>query len=114
MPRDEITILDIVHAAKLATEFAADSGDREGFLQDRKTQAAVLHQLMIVGEAVKRLSADFRAAHGDTPWMLIAGMRDKLIHAYDEVDLEEVWRTMERDIPDLLKDLEPLVTDDDA
>lgn len=69
MPHDEITILDIVQAAKLATEFVADSGDREGFLRDRKTQAAVLHQLVTVGEAVKRLSHHFGAAHGNTPWM---------------------------------------------
>jgi uncharacterized protein with HEPN domain len=45
----------------------------------------------VIGEAVKRLSEDFRAAHPQVPWKLIAGTRDKLIHHYEGVDLEEVW-----------------------
>jgi uncharacterized protein with HEPN domain len=55
-----------------------------------KTQSAVLHQLLVIGEAVKRLSQDFRRDHPEIPFALIAGMRDKLIHEYDDVDLEEV------------------------
>jgi len=64
---------------------------------------------MIMGEAVKRLSSDFRARHSEIPWGLIAGMRDKLIHGYDIVDLDEVWRTAVVDVPDLLSLLEPLL-----
>lgn len=108
MPRDETTILDVARAAKAAREFAAGM-NREAFLADAKTQSAVLHQLLILGEAVKRLSAEFRSAHAHIPWSLVAGMRDKLIHAYDEVDLEEVWNTVDRDIPQLIVNLEPLL-----
>jgi uncharacterized protein with HEPN domain len=68
--------------------------------------------LLVIGEAVKRLSTEFRAAHSATPWGLIAGMRDKLIHAYDEIDLDEVWRTVAIDIPKLLAQLEPLASHD--
>jgi uncharacterized protein with HEPN domain len=53
--------------------------------------SAVLHQLLIIGEAVKRISPEFRVAHPEVPWKLIAGTRDKLIHFYEGVDLEEVW-----------------------
>jgi len=109
MPRDDVTLLDIARAARLAIEFTAGM-DRSAFAKDAKTQSAVLHQLLVVGEAVKRLSPEFRAAHPSTPWTLIAGMRDKLIHAYDEVDLEEVFNTVKRDIPDLLKAITPLLT----
>ena len=112
MPRDETTLLDIVHAARLAQEFAAGLS-REAFLKDLKTQSAVLHQLLILGEAVKRLSSGFRAAHPTISWTPMAGMRDKLIHAYDEVDLEQVWLTLERDIPLLLKQLELLSVEPD-
>jgi len=63
---------------------------------------------MVVGEAVKRLSPEFRAKHSGIPWSLIAGMRDKLIHHYDSVDFEQVWRSVDTDIPDLLSYVEAL------
>ena len=80
------------------------------FLRDIKTQSAILHQLLVVGEAVKRLSDDFRAEHPEIPWVGIAGMRDKLIHQYDAVDLDEVWKTVTKDIAPLISFLEPVVT----
>jgi uncharacterized protein with HEPN domain len=108
MARDEATLLDIARAARLVLEFKQGL-DKAAFLQDFKTQSAVLHQLMVMGEAVKRLSPDFCARHSEIPWSLIAGMRDKLIHGYDIVDLDEVWRTAVVDVPDLLTSLEPLL-----
>ena len=82
--------------------------ERAAFLGDLKTQSAALHQFMVVGEAVKRLSPEFRAKHSGIPWSLIAGMRDKLIHHYDSVDFEQVWRSVDTDIPDLLSYVEAL------
>lgn len=108
MPRDDATLLDILRAARLTVDFQG-SATLASFLEDLKTQSAVVHQLLIIGEAVKRLSSGFRASHPAVPWQMIAGMRDKLIHAYDQVDLREVWRTVREDIPQLIKLLEPLV-----
>ncbi len=108
MPRDETILLDVVRAARLVQEFKQGM-DKAAFLQDIKTQSAVLHQLMVMGEAVKRLSQDFRSHHPEVPWALVAGMRDKLIHGYDIVDLDEVWRTADVDVPGLLSLLEPLL-----
>ena len=108
MPHDDTTLLDITHAARLALDFVSGL-NRESFENDTKTQSAILHQLLVVGEAVKRLSTEFRSTHSTIPWSLIAGMRDKIIHAYYEVDLDQVWVTLQRDIPDLLKRLEPLL-----
>jgi len=62
--------------------------------------------LTVVGEAVKRLSMDFRDRNPQIPWTLIAGMRDHLIHAYDLVDWDEVWKTSTKDVPDLLQKIE--------
>src|SRR3954470_18682963 len=90
--RDRATLTDIVRACRLACQFV-DGLDRDAFIDDLKTQAAVLHELTIVGEAVKRLSDTIRTEQPSIPWRLIAGMRDWLIHQYDTVDLEEVWRT---------------------
>lgn len=109
MPRDEAHLRDILKAARLAIEFKGPI-ERAEFLADLKTRSAVLHQLPIIGEAVKRLSPEFREAHSRVPWKLIAGSRDKLIHFYEGVDLEEVWKMLISDLPRLIHQLEPLVT----
>ncbi len=110
MEHDEGTLADIARAARFVLEFKAGM-DKAAFFDDVKTQSAVLHQLMVIGEAVKRLSDDFRVQHPLVPWALIAGMRDQLIHGCDIVDLEEVWRTAEVDVPRLLAQIEPLLPD---
>jgi uncharacterized protein with HEPN domain len=109
MRTDDATVLDILTAARLAIRFAAEI-DRAGFLADEKTQSAVIHQLLVIGEAAKRLSPEFRAKHRQLPWKMIAGMRDKLVHEYDDVDLDEVWNTLSSDVPQViaaLQDVEP-------
>jgi uncharacterized protein with HEPN domain len=77
MPRDKVILLDIRNTGMRIIEFVRDM-DETVFLEDAKTQSAVLHQLMVLGEAVKRLSGEFRTLHQDVPWSLIAGMRDHL------------------------------------
>lgn len=108
MPRDDAAVLDIARAARLVLEFTAGLA-RTDFDQDLRTQSAVLHRLLVMGEAVKPLPVDFRDANPGVPWALIAGMRDKLIHVHDEVDLDEVWSAVQRDVPDLLRRVEPLL-----
>jgi uncharacterized protein with HEPN domain len=108
MNRDLTTILDIVRAGELIADFVRGM-DQRVFLTDKRTQSAVLHQLLIIGEAVKRLTRDFRAEHSQIPWAKMAGMRDVLIHAYDIVDLGEVWQTATVDIPYVLSQLVPML-----
>jgi uncharacterized protein with HEPN domain len=69
LPRDDAHLIDILRAARLAIEFKGPLEKAE-FLGDAKTQSAVLHQLLTIGEAVKRISPDFRAAHPEVPWKL--------------------------------------------
>jgi len=61
----------------------------------------VIRKLEVIGEAVKGISGDTRARHPEIPWRQIAGMRDKMIHEYFGIDLELVWRVVERDLPAL-------------
>jgi uncharacterized protein with HEPN domain len=105
--RDQGTVADILGAARLAIEFLGGL-DEDGFYDDPKTQSSVIHQILIVGEAVKRLSFAFREVHREIPWQAMAGMRDQLIHAYHEVDLSEVWKTVTFDLPALVQRLEQL------
>lgn len=64
--RERATLLDLADTARLAADFRADMG-QPGFLADRKTQSAVMHQLVVLGEAVKRRSTEFRSAHPVRP-----------------------------------------------
>ena len=107
MSRDEAVLLDMINAAQRIIDFKQGM-DRQGFLEDAKTQSAILHQLMVLGEACKRLSTETRDRAPQIPWRLIAGMRDNLIHEYDDVDLEETWKTADRDVPALIAELRRL------
>ena len=68
----------------------------------------MVREMEIIGEATKRISEGFRSAHPEIPWKKMAGMRDVLIHAYDEVDLDEVWNVSQNAIPELIAMIEPL------
>lgn len=108
MSRDDATLVQIVEAAHLAIEFARNH-DRASFAADARTRSAVLYQLLVIGEAVKRLSEPFRQQHPEVPWSAAARMRDRVIHGYDVVDVDQVWQTVQVDILRLVTDLEPLV-----
>jgi uncharacterized protein with HEPN domain len=108
MARDDATVLNSANAAHLIQTFIQGM-TKEAFLGDLKTPSAVLHQVMVLGEAVKWLSETFRERHPILPWALVAGIRDHLIHGYDAVDLEEVWKTATRDVPEVLIKLEPFL-----
>jgi uncharacterized protein with HEPN domain len=108
MKRDDAALLDIAQATRLAIEFVKEMNEHQ-FEKDLKTQSAVLHQLMVLGEAVKRLSPEYRDAHKEIPWREIAGLRDKLIHAYDSIDINQVWRVLTTDLPALCKQTNPLL-----
>lgn len=101
MQRDPQTLVDLRDACQLIRQFIAGV-DEAAFSQNVEKQSAVLHQLMVIGEGVKRLSEEFRDAHLQIPWRDVARMRDKLIHHYDVVDLKLVWVSVSRDIPVLL------------
>jgi uncharacterized protein with HEPN domain len=66
-------------------------------------QDAAIRNLEIIGEAVKRLSDDFKNQYKDIPWRNVAGLRDVLIHDYMGVDLENVWNVTQQNLPDLKK-----------
>jgi len=73
----------------------------EQFKNDDKTSSAVIRKFEIIGEATKNLPNNIKDKYPQIPWKDIAGLRDKLIHAYSEVDLNLVWKTIQKRLPEL-------------
>lgn len=107
-PRDLSYLMDILQAAHWVDEFIQGMSEAE-FYRDVKCQSAVMRQIEVIGEATKRLSPTFRDIHPEIPWRSIAGMRDILIHAYDHVDVGEVWNTARFALPELMVQIEALI-----
>ena len=109
MPRDDTAyLLDMLVAARDAVAFAEGMSYAE-FVRDRRTQLSILKSVEIVGEAAARVSEDTRKPHLAIPWSELVGMRNRLVHAYFDIDLPLVWETVCNDLPVLIARLEPLV-----
>lgn len=76
-------------------------------------QDAVIRNLEVIGEAVKKLSSDLRAQYPEIPWSRIAGMRDVLIHEYFGVRVETVWGAVENRLPELKRHVDALLSSGD-
>ncbi len=79
------------------------------FDQNKLIQDGIFYQLLIIGEAVRALSSDFREQHGNIPWSSIIGMRNILIHEYFVIDTETVWAVIVQDLPKFEKDIEQML-----
>lgn len=80
----------------------------EEFEKDNLRQDGVIRQIEILGEAANQISENLKEEYPEIPWKNVAGMRNKLIHGYFEVDLETVWNTVKNDLPKLKKDLQKI------
>ena len=107
MQRDIACILDIQHEAKTALGFVAGKTFEE-FENDLQCQYAVIRGIEVMGEAAARVSDDFVAQHPEIPWRQIIGMRNRMIHGYDDIVLSVVWEVLRTHIPDLVRLVEPL------
>lgn len=113
MSRDPAYLLDILDSATLILDFIGQMG-RDAFEHDLIRQDAVIRRLTIIGEATKRLSETFRLGHPEIPWKQIAGMRDVVVHNYDQVQIDKIWEVIQQDIPTLIRQIEPLVPPNSA
>lgn len=87
-----------------------DARDRQALIDIRKEylQDAIIRCLEVAGEASKRVSLGTRKLHPEVPWRAMAGMREILIHAYDQVDLEEVWIAYQK-LPEIREQIKEIL-----
>jgi uncharacterized protein with HEPN domain len=98
---------DILEAIAKIERYATRG--REVFEQEELIQTWVLYHIQLIGEAAARLGKAFHESHPGIPWAQIVAMRNVLVHEYFGVDLQEVWKTAERDLPALKHQIKELV-----
>lgn len=81
----------------------------EEFLNDIKTQDAVVRNLEIIGEAIKNISEELKEKYPRVPWKDLAGVRDKLIHHYFGVNLDIVWNIVKEELPEVISQIEEIL-----
>jgi uncharacterized protein with HEPN domain len=109
MPRDLESLIDIDRAAQRILRFSQGIQYAELLANDEKV-SAILYQITVIGEATKRLSDTLRQNHPEIPWRNLAGMRNIIIHEYDQIDFDIVWDVIQNELPELLIKLAPLIS----
>jgi uncharacterized protein with HEPN domain len=105
MQKDNAYLEDILEAAKAVRRFIAGIS-LDDFKANEEKYEAVNRKFEIIGEAARRLSPEARKVFPEIPWKLVTAMRNILIHDYDDVDLDVVWNTAQRDLLPLIARLE--------
>lgn len=108
LPREYSYLLDMLNAAKLAQDFVANTS-LEDFQDDLMRQAAVTRQFEIIGEAARRISEDSQAEVPEIPWHQIIGLRNRIAHEYDRINLVRLWDTIHLALPELITVLERFI-----
>lgn len=108
-PEDQVRLRHMIEAGETVATFVAGRS-RPDLDQDRMLAFALIRAIEIMGEAASRMSADARAEMPDVPWAPMIAMRNRLIHAYFDVDLDILWRTAAEEIPKVVRVSKPYQT----
>jgi uncharacterized protein with HEPN domain len=102
---DRIRLMHMLDAARQALEFSKGR-NRQSLDTDAMYRRAVIHCLQEIGEAAIRVGDGTRKRMPDVPWPQIAGMRNRLVHVYFDINLDLVWEALAKDLPPLVQTLE--------
>lgn len=97
-------LADIITFSRRAIGYADGIG-QERFVRDVGVQDQVIRCLEVIGEAARRTPDEVRSEYPGVPWAQMAGLRNRLAHEYDSVDMLAVWLTVTRDLPAVLAQL---------
>ena len=100
MRHEESFLKDILTGCRKIEAIVAAT-DEATFLSDEVMSAAVLHHLTVIGEAISRLSQELRERHPEIPWRQIVAVRNRIVHAYFDLDWQILWITANVDVPEL-------------
>ena len=103
-----IRIRHMLDHAKEAVNLLA-SKEKAALVSDRVLQLALVRLVEIVGEAANRLAVEDQSRYPSIPWREIVGMRNRLAHGYDAIDLDVLWDTVKVDLPQLIDELEQIL-----
>lgn len=106
MKNDKVYLEHILECIDYIFDYV--SAGKDEFIEKKIIQDAVIRNLEIIGEATKKLSAEFKTKEDDIPWRKMAGLRDVLIHDYFGVDLEIVWNVVDKELPKIKEKIEKL------
>jgi uncharacterized protein with HEPN domain len=106
--RDKDFLGDIQEAIEMVSLYTKGLTYRK-FLDDRKTQDAVIRNFEIIGEASKNISVGFKAKYPEVPWKKLAGLGDKLIHFYFGIDYKIVWNITKKELLGLRKQIKEII-----
>ncbi len=109
--RNHRLYLKDIFEAMVAIQLFVEGMDFDLFVEDDKTTSAVVGKLAIIGEAAKNVPETIRQKYPQVPWRNMAGMRDRIIHAYFAVDYVVVWDTLKVDIPQLQPIIQQILED---
>jgi len=105
---DEIRLRHILDSANEALAFA-NGKTRKELDNNRMLVLSLVKSIEIIGEAASRLETEFRLEHEDIPWEDIISMRNRLIHAYFDINLDIVWSTVRGELPDLISKIQKII-----
>jgi uncharacterized protein with HEPN domain len=108
---DRLSLKDMLTHAREAVELLGKS-TRKDLHENRMMQLALTRLVEIVGEAANRVSPETKQRTSELPWPEIVGMRNRLIHGYDVIDLDLLYDTIKTDLPPLLRTLEGIIQEE--
>lgn len=111
MPKDADVYLKHILDECSYLNSATQEMDFSSFLEDETLKRAVVRSLEIIGEATKKIPADFKVLHSTVQWKNMAGMRDRLIHDYMGVNYSIVWDVIKNKIPELTVQIEQVLSE---
>lgn len=108
MQRDLQFLLDMLQSAELIMQYTAQCSKNE-FVDNIQLQDSVIRRLLIIAEAARRVSETTRKTLSNISWREINGMRNRLVHEYDDLNLNIIWNVVENEIPILIQNLKSII-----